>query len=110
MIDFKFVGPLLNSLVFVIAVIVVTFILVLLFYLICTKFLKLYTAFSSFVVLGFMVGEIVLFFIEKFSVPIDSITFFVVLCNFAVLGVLVVSKRLFGCDWNIGCLLVHSLA
>ncbi|KAK0587037.1 hypothetical protein LWI29_016416 [Acer saccharum] len=86
----KFVGALLNSLVFVAVVTVVTFILVLLFYLRCTKFLKLYMAFSSFVVLGFMGGEIVLLLIEKFNVPIDSVTFLVVLYNFAVVGVLAV--------------------
>ncbi|KAI9201638.1 hypothetical protein LWI28_026541 [Acer negundo] len=86
----KFVGALLNSLVFVAVVTIVTFILVLLFYLRCTKLLKLYMAFSSFVVLGFMGGEIVLLLIEKFNVPIDSVSFLVVLYNFAVVGVLAV--------------------
>ncbi|XP_040987577.1 presenilin-like protein At2g29900 [Juglans microcarpa x Juglans regia] len=86
----KFVGALLNSLVFVAVVTVVTFILVLLFYLRCTKFLKLYMGFSAFVVLGFMGGEIALFLIEDFSIPVDSITFMVALFNFAVVGVLAV--------------------
>lgn len=44
-------------------------------------------AFSSFVVLGFLGGEISIFLIQHFSVPIDCITFLVVLCNFAVVGV-----------------------
>ncbi|KAF5477166.1 hypothetical protein F2P56_003837 [Juglans regia] len=86
----KFVGALLNSLVFVAVVTVVTFILVLLFYLRCTKFLKLYMGFSAFVVLGFMGGEIALFLIEDFSIPVDCITFVVALFNFAVVGVLAV--------------------
>ncbi|XWS51230.1 hypothetical protein CRYUN_Cryun12cG0158700 [Craigia yunnanensis] len=86
----KFLGALLNSLAFVAVVTVVTFILVLLFYLRCTKFLKIYMGFSSFVVLGFMGGEIALFLIEEFSVPVDCITFLVVLFNFAVVGVLAV--------------------
>ncbi|XWS60436.1 hypothetical protein CRYUN_Cryun07bG0036500 [Craigia yunnanensis] len=86
----KFLGALLNSLAFVAVVTVVTFILLLLFYLRCTKFLKIYMGFSSFVVLGFMGGEIALFLIEEFSVPIDCITFLVVLFNFAVVGVLAV--------------------
>ncbi|XVE54690.1 hypothetical protein DITRI_Ditri03aG0102200 [Diplodiscus trichospermus] len=86
----KFLGAVLNSLAFVVVVTVVTFILVLLFYLRCTKFLKIYMGFSSFVVLGFMGGQIALFFIEKFSVPIDCITFLVVLFNFAAVGVLAV--------------------
>lgn len=46
--------------------------------------------FSSFVVLGFMGGEIALFLIEEFSVPVDCITFLVLLFNFAVIGVLAV--------------------
>ncbi|XP_022736450.1 presenilin-like protein At2g29900 [Durio zibethinus] len=86
----KFLGALLNSLAFVAVVTVATFILVLLFYLRCTKFLKIYMGFSSFVVLGFMGGEIALFFIEEFSVPIDCISYLVVLFNFAVVGVLAV--------------------
>lgn len=86
----KFVGALLNSLVFVAVVTLVTFVLVLLFYLRCTKFLRAYMGFSSFIVLGFMGGEIALFLIEDFSVPIDCITFLVVLFNFAVVGVLAV--------------------
>ncbi|KAG6687067.1 hypothetical protein I3842_11G052200 [Carya illinoinensis] len=86
----KFVGALLNSLVFVAVVTAVTFILVLLFYLRCTKFLKLYMGFSAFVVLGFMGGEIALFLIEDFSIPVDCITFVVALFNFAVVGVLAV--------------------
>ncbi|XP_062026910.1 presenilin-like protein At2g29900 [Rosa rugosa] len=86
----KFVGALLNSLVFVAVVTLVTFVLVLLFYLRCTKFLKAYMGFSSFIVLGFMGGEIALFLIEDFSVPIDCVTFLVVLFNFAVVGVLAV--------------------
>ncbi|XVF49957.1 hypothetical protein PTKIN_Ptkin04bG0058000 [Pterospermum kingtungense] len=86
----KFLGALLNSLAFVAVVTVVTFLLVLLFYLRCTKFLKIYMGFSSFVVLGFMGGQIAVFLIEKFSIPIDCITFLVVLFNFAVVGVLAV--------------------
>ncbi|XP_048443783.1 presenilin-like protein At2g29900 isoform X1 [Pyrus x bretschneideri] len=86
----KFVGAVLNSLVFVAVVTVVTFVLVLLFYLRCTRFLKIYMGFSSFVVLGFMGGEIALFLIQDFNVPVDSITFVLVLFNFAVVGVLAV--------------------
>ncbi|KAK4767931.1 hypothetical protein SAY87_003072 [Trapa incisa] len=86
----KFVGALLNSLVFVAVVTVVTFVLVLLFYLRCTKFLKFYMGFSAFIVLGFMGGQVSLFLIQDYSIPIDCITFFLVLFNFAVVGVLAV--------------------
>lgn len=86
----KFVGALWNSLAFVAVVTAVTFVLVLLFYLRCTRFLKLYMGFSAFVVLGFLGGEISLFLIQDFSIPVDCVTFFVVLFNFAVVGVLAV--------------------
>ncbi|KAF8037403.1 hypothetical protein BT93_B0336 [Corymbia citriodora subsp. variegata] len=86
----KFLGALWNSLAFVAVVTVVTFVLVLLFYLRCTRFLKFYMAFSAFIVLGFLGGEIALFLIQDFSIPVDCVTFFVVLFNFAVVGVLAV--------------------
>ncbi|KAM7483391.1 hypothetical protein LguiB_007974 [Lonicera macranthoides] len=86
----KLKGAILNSLVFVAVVTVVTFLLVLLFYLRCTKFLKYYMGFSSFMVLGFMGGEIALFLIQDFSFPIDCITFALALFNFTVVGVLAV--------------------
>ncbi|XP_073015208.1 presenilin-like protein At2g29900 [Primulina eburnea] len=86
----KFKGALLNSLVFVAMVTVVTFLLVLLFYFRCTKFLKYYMGFSAFLVLGFLGGEIALFLIQDFSFPVDCITFCVVLFNFTVVGVLAV--------------------
>ncbi|KAJ8773166.1 hypothetical protein K2173_028343 [Erythroxylum novogranatense] len=86
----KFKGALLNALVFVGVVTVATFVLVLLFYLRCTQFLKFYMGFSSFIVLGFLGGEIALFLIKDFNFPIDCITFLVVLFNFAIVGVLAV--------------------
>lgn len=86
----KLKGALLNALVFVVVVTAVTFLLVLLFYFRCTKFLKYYMGFSSFLVLGFMGGEISLFLIGKFRIPIDCITFALSLFNFTVVGVLAV--------------------
>lgn len=86
----KFEGALLNSLVFVAVVTVVTFVLVLLFYLRCTSFLKYYMGFSAFLVLGFMGGEIALFLNEYFRIPVDCFTFLLVLFNFTVVGVLAV--------------------
>ncbi|KAJ9140550.1 hypothetical protein P3X46_031183 [Hevea brasiliensis] len=65
----KLKGALLNSFFFVAIVPVVTFDLVLLFYLRCTQFLKLYM---------------------DFSIPIDCFTFLVALFKFAVVGVLAV--------------------
>ncbi|GER38606.1 presenilin-like family protein [Striga asiatica] len=86
----KLKGALLNSLVFVVVVTLVTFLLVLLFYFRCTKFLKYYMGFSAFLVLGFMGAEIALFLIQDFSFPVDCVTFAVLWFNFTVTGVLAV--------------------
>ncbi|KAL2479228.1 Presenilin-like protein [Forsythia ovata] len=86
----KLKGALLNSLVFVAVITVVTFLLVLLFYFRCTKFLKYYMGFSSFLVLGFMGGEIALFLIRDFGFPVDCVTFVIILFNFTVVGVFAV--------------------
>ncbi|KAL4398584.1 hypothetical protein AHAS_Ahas01G0306500 [Arachis hypogaea] len=86
----KFLGALLNSLAFVVVVTLATFVLVLLFYFRCTGFLKIYMGFSAFVVLGFLGGEVFIFLIQHFSTPIDCFTFLLLLCNFAVVGVMAV--------------------
>ncbi|KFK23273.1 hypothetical protein AALP_AAs55729U000300 [Arabis alpina] len=86
----KFVGAFLNSLVFVAAITIATFVLVLLFYLRCVKFLKFYMGFSAFIVLGNLGGEILVLLIDRFRLPIDSITFLILLFNFSVVGVLAV--------------------
>ncbi|KAG7642527.1 Peptidase A22A presenilin [Arabidopsis suecica] len=86
----KFVGALLNSVVFVAAITVATFVLVLLFYLRCVKFLKFYMGFSAFIVLGNLGGEILVLLIDRFRFPIDSITFLILLFNFSVVGVFAV--------------------
>ncbi|XP_059668216.1 presenilin-like protein At1g08700 [Cornus florida] len=86
----KLEGALLNALVFVILIAVVTFVLVLLYYYNFTNFLKNYMRFSAFFVLGTMGGSIFLSIIQQFSIPIDSITCFVLLFNFTVVGVLCV--------------------
>ncbi|XP_058080775.1 presenilin-like protein At2g29900 [Magnolia sinica] len=82
----KFVGALLNSLVFVAIVTAITFLLVLLFYFRCIRFLKIYMGFSALVVLGFMGGEVALLLIKDFRIPIDCISFLIVLLNFTVMG------------------------
>ncbi|XWS64934.1 hypothetical protein CRYUN_Cryun05aG0047000 [Craigia yunnanensis] len=84
----KLEGALLNALVFVILIAIVTFVLVLLYYYNFTNFLKNYMRFSGFFVLGTMGGSIFLSIIQHFSIPIDSITCFLLLFNFTVVGVL----------------------
>lgn len=84
----KLEGALLNALVFVILIAVVTFILVVLYYYNFTNFLKNYMRFSAFFVLATMGGSIFLSIIQHFSIPVDSITCFLLLFNFTVVGVL----------------------
>ncbi|XP_047338445.1 presenilin-like protein At1g08700 [Impatiens glandulifera] len=84
----KLEGAALNALVFVILIAAATFLLVCLYYYNFTKFLKHYMRFSAFFVLGSMGGSIFLSIIQHFSIPIDPITFFVLLLNFTVVGVL----------------------
>ncbi|KAJ0230233.1 Presenilin-like protein [Hirschfeldia incana] len=86
----KLLGAFLNSLVFVAAITAATFLLVLLFYLRCVAFLKLYMAFSAFVVLANLGGEISVLLIDRFRFPIDSVTFSILLLNFSVVGVFAV--------------------
>ncbi|KAH7660669.1 Peptidase A22A presenilin protein [Dioscorea alata] len=86
----KLKDAILSSIAFVATVTVLTFLLVLLFYFRCTSFLKYYMAFSSFIVLAFLGGEVTLFLIGKFSIPIDSVTFFILLLNFSVVGVVAI--------------------
>lgn len=84
----KLEGALLNAAVFVILIAVVTFLLVLLYYYNFTNFLKNYMRFSTFFVLGTMGGSIFLSIIQHFSIPVDSITCFILLFNFTILGVM----------------------
>ncbi|XP_024189466.1 presenilin-like protein At1g08700 isoform X2 [Rosa chinensis] len=84
----KLEGALLNALVFVILIALVTFLLVLLYYYNFTNFLKNYMRFSAFFVLATMGGSIFLSIIQHFSIPIDSVTCFLLLFNFTLVGVL----------------------
>lgn len=86
----KLGGALLNALLFVGVVTVVTFLLVCLYYYRCTGFLRFYMAFAAFVVLAYMGGGVAVLLIQALSIPIDCITFGIVLFNFAVAGVLCV--------------------
>ncbi|KAE8125041.1 hypothetical protein FH972_019878 [Carpinus fangiana] len=84
----KLEGALLNALVFVILIALFTFLLVVLYYYNFTNFLKNYMRFSTFFVLATMGGSIFLSIIKHFSIPVDSITCFLLLFNFTVVGVL----------------------
>ncbi|XP_024539181.1 presenilin-like protein At2g29900 [Selaginella moellendorffii] len=85
----KLGGALLNALVFVAFVTAATFLLVGLFYLRCTKCLRLYVSFSIFNVLVYLGAALGVLFVQTYSLPVDVITFSVVIFNFGVVGVLV---------------------
>jgi presenilin 1 len=86
----KLKGGLLNAIVFVCIVMVVTFVLVGLFYFRFTKCLRAYMGFSAFTVLAWMGGIVAVELIQFFSIPIDIITFAICLVNFASVGVMAV--------------------
>ncbi|KAJ6795445.1 presenilin-like protein isoform X1 [Iris pallida] len=86
----KLSGALLNSLAFVATITLLTFLLVLLFYFRLTGFLRLYMAFSSFVVLSFLGGDLWLLLLDHFRLPLDAVTFLFLLVNLSVVGVLAV--------------------
>lgn len=86
----KIEGALLNAAVFVALITAVTFLLVLLYYYRCMRFLKGYMCFSAFLVLAYMGGSIFIKIIQSWSIPIDIISFSILLFNFTVVGVLAV--------------------
>lgn len=86
----KLKGAFFNSLAFVAVITALTFLLVLLFYFRFTACLKSYMAFSSFIVLMFLGGEVSLLLVAHFAIPMDAVTFCFVLVNFAVVGMMAV--------------------
>ncbi|KAG9458724.1 hypothetical protein H6P81_003232 [Aristolochia fimbriata] len=84
----KLEGALLNAAVFVVLIAFVTFLLLLLYYYRFTHFLKHYMNFSAFFVFSSMGGPIFFSLLRSFSIPLDSLTFFVLLFNFTIVGVL----------------------
>eukprot|EP00250_Pteridium_aquilinum_P001325 c11533_g2_i1 orf=1-525(-) len=86
----KLEGALLNALVFVVMITIVTFLLVLLYYYRCIKFLKYYMCASAALVLAYMGGAVFFKVIQVLSIPVDMGTFGIFLYNFTVVGVLAV--------------------
>lgn len=84
----KLEGAVLNAVVFIVFIALATFLLVLLYYYNCTAFLLHYTRFSTFFVLAAMGGSILLSLLQRFSLPLDAVTSFLLLFNFSVVGVL----------------------
>lgn len=84
----KFGKSLLNALVIVVVLAMFTFLLVFLYWMRCMKFLLGYMIFSSGLLLALMGGLVWYTALERWQLPCDSITFFSVLYNFAIVGIL----------------------
>ncbi|KAJ4787308.1 Presenilin [Rhynchospora pubera] len=84
----KLLGAVLDAAAFVALIAAATFVLVLLYYYNFTSFLKNYLRFSVFFVLFSMGGSIMASLLQHFSIPLDAPTSFILLFNFAILGVL----------------------
>lgn len=82
----KLEGAILNAVVFVIIITLVTFLLVLLYYYRFNNFLIYYTRFSVFMIFSAMGSSILISVVQRFNIPIDAVTFYILLFNFTVLG------------------------
>ncbi|XP_075492082.1 presenilin-like protein At1g08700 [Primulina tabacum] len=82
----KLEGAILNAVVFVLIITIVTFLLVLLFYYRFTNFLVHYTRFSVFMIFSSMGSSILISIIQRFNIPVDAVTFCILLFNFTILG------------------------
>ncbi|KAG8372244.1 hypothetical protein BUALT_Bualt12G0046300 [Buddleja alternifolia] len=82
----KLEGAILNAVVFVVIITLVTFLLLLLYYYRFTNFLLYYTRFSVFMIFSAMGSSILISIIQRFNIPIDAVTFYVLLFNFTILG------------------------
>ncbi|XP_057786014.1 presenilin-like protein At1g08700 [Salvia miltiorrhiza] len=82
----KLEGAILNAVVFIVIITLVTFLLVLLYYYRFNNFLLYYTRFSVFLIFSAMGSSILISIVQRFNIPIDAATFYVLLFNFTVLG------------------------
>ncbi|EYU35660.1 hypothetical protein ABFS82_10G145500 [Erythranthe guttata] len=82
----KLEGAVLNAVVFVVFLTLVTFLLLLLYYYRFNNFLLYYTRFSVFTIFSTMGSSILISIVQRFNIPIDAVTFYVLLFNFTVLG------------------------
>jgi len=77
---------LVNALVIVSAIAVATFLIVILYKFRCMKLLLGYMILSSAALLGLLGGLMFQVFLEKYEIPIDTITFYFLIVNFAAVG------------------------
>jgi len=79
---------LLNGLIMVTVIALMTFVIVLLYKYNCMWLLIGYMMFASTSLLGFLGGHIWYVAIQIFNLPVDKVTYFLVLWNFAAVGIL----------------------
>ena len=79
-----------NALVIVCAMALMTFVIVFLYWARCMQCIQGYMIFSSFMLLCFMGGIFFYTVVCQLEMPLDWITFFVVLYNFSVVGVIAI--------------------
>ena len=79
-----------NALVIVCAMALMTFVIVFLYWARCMQFIQVYMIFSSFMLLCFMGGVFFYTVICQLEIPLDWITFFIILYNFSVVGVIAI--------------------
>jgi hypothetical protein len=82
----RFLGSLVNALIFVGMIIVVTIIFVILYKYRCLKLIFAWLLLSTGMMLGFFGGYLLYSLLNAANVPMDWITFFLILWNFAIVG------------------------
>ena len=79
-----------NAIVIVSAIALMTFVIVFLYWARCVKCILGYMILSSFMLLSFMGGVFLFTVIEQFQIRFDWITFFILIYNFSVVGVIAI--------------------
>jgi len=81
---------LVNALVIVCVLTMLTFVIVLLYKYKCLKILIGYMIFASTILLGLLGGIIFMVAMNKYQLPIDQISFYITMYNFAIVGVVAI--------------------
>ena len=84
----KFIGAIVNAVIFIGIVGGMTFVLFLLFKYRCYKVIYAYMGFAGFNIFFFLSGTLALKVLQAFHLPVDAVTFVYVLYNFAIVGML----------------------
>eukprot|EP01105_Mastigella_eilhardi_P019830 TRINITY_DN4682_c0_g1_i1.p1 TRINITY_DN4682_c0_g1~~TRINITY_DN4682_c0_g1_i1.p1 ORF type:complete len:359 (-),score=92.29 TRINITY_DN4682_c0_g1_i1:340-1416(-) len=86
----KFLGAIINAFVFLVMIVVMTFVLVLLYKYRCIKIIVGWLFVSTGLLLGLFGGYLFLLLLVQLSIPLDAISFCFILWNFSVTGILAI--------------------